>query len=197
MNTFLLILISVISFITMVCAIISVVILTKQSDSKESVLKVVKTLAIVLGIALVIGGAFGISKLNPKSNKESSSSEKVSLENAGFNELSLDSYMELIAKDEKSVILVARPTCSYCELFTPILKQASEEMGITVNYVNTDKFTQDDWTKFTGSLSYLTEEDWGTPLVLIVQNNNVVADNGGYVELDVIKSFFEENGLGK
>lgn len=197
MNTFLLILISVISFITMVCAIISVVILTKQSDSKESVLKVVKTLAIVLGIALVIGGAFGISKLNPKSNTESSSSEKVSLENAGFNELSLDSYMELIAKDEKSVILVARPTCSYCELFTPILKQASEEMGITVNYVNTDKFTQDDWTKFTGSLSYLAEEDWGTPLVLIVQNNNVVADNGGYVELDVIKSFFEENGLGK
>ena len=197
MNTFLLILISVISFITMVCAIISVVILTKQSDSKESILKVVKTLAIVLGIALVIGGAFGISKLNPKSNTESSSSEKVSLENAGFNELSLDSYMELIAKDEKSVILVARPTCSYCELFTPILKQASEEMGITVNYVNTDRFTQDDWTKFTGSLSYLIEEDWGTPLVLIVQNNNVVADNGGYVELDVIKSFFEENGLGK
>ena len=32
---------------------------------------------------------------------------------------------------------------------------------------------------------------------IITKNGKVVADNSGYVELDVIKSFFKENGMGE
>ena len=70
-------------------------------------------------------------------------------------------------------------------------------MNLTINYVNTDNFSEDDWTKFNSSLSYLNSEQWGTPLTLIVQNGEVVAENNGYTELEEIKKFFTDNGFGK
>lgn len=123
--------------------------------------------------------------------------ETVTLQEAGFNELSLERYMELITSSEKNIILVARPTCSFCEKFSPILKQAADELKLTINYINTDEFSSDDWNTFSNSLEYLSTEDWGTPLTLIVQNKEVIDSNNGYVELESIKSFFKENGLGE
>ena len=121
----------------------------------------------------------------------------VTLENAGFNKLTMNKYLELIKSNEKSIILVARPTCGYCEKFSPLLKEAAKDMDLTINYVNTDEFTNEDWDSFGKSLDYLSKEDWGTPLTLIVQNSKVVAANNGYVELEEIKKFFKENGLGE
>ena len=72
-----------------------------------------------------------------------------------------------------------------------------DDMDLTINYVDTDKFSNDDWDTFYASLSYLNENEWGTPLTLIVQNGEVVDVNQGYVELDTIKTFFSNNGFGE
>ena len=72
-----------------------------------------------------------------------------------------------------------------------------EDMHLTINYVNTDNFSSDDWSKFQNSFDYLASDEWGTPLTLIVQNGKIVDKNNGYVELDAIKEFFTKNGLGK
>ena len=72
-----------------------------------------------------------------------------------------------------------------------------EDMDLTINYVNTDNFSEEDWGTFTDSLDYLSTEEWGTPLTLIVQNGDSVAENNGYVELDSIKEFFKNNGFGE
>lgn len=194
MNTFLLILILIVAVVTMVSSIISTIVITKHTKQEEMVGKLLKVFGVVLIVFIVILTAAGVSYFKDDS---SSSGETVTLETAGFNELSMDEYLELIKEDEKNIILVARPTCSYCELFTPILKEAADNMDLEINYINTDSFTDEDWTTFTASLSYLSEEDWGTPLTLIVQNGEVVADNGGYVDLSTIKTFFEENGFGE
>ena len=195
MTNVLLISICIMVLITMVMSIISTVIITKYTKSEKIVTKVLKIVGIVFAVILVIGCATGISFI--KKNDNASSGETISLENAGFNNVSLQEYQELIKEDKNNIILIARPTCSYCELFTPILKEASEDLGLTVNYIDTDTFTNDDWTTFNSSLDYLSQNEWGTPLVLITKNGKVVADNSGYVELDVIKSFFKENGLGE
>ena len=52
-------------------------------------------------------------------------------------------------------------------------------------------------SSFTESLDYLKSEQWGTPLTLIVQNGEAIAENNGYVELDTIKEFFTNNGFGE
>lgn len=194
MITFLLIIIAIIVLVTMICSIITTIIEVRDKHAQPLVKKVLKITGIILLVILIIGVAVGVTYIK---GDESTLNETVTLETAGFNELSLDEYLTLIEKDEKSIILVARPTCSFCGKFSPILKQAKDDMNLTINYIDTDKFSSEDWTTFQSSLAYLNSEEWGTPLVLIVQNKEVIAENNGYVELDEIKSFFKINGFGE
>lgn len=200
MTLFLLIIIALMVLVTMVCSIINTILIVKEKKSFELVRKVLTITGIILVIALVIGAAFGVSSMKKDSSNnksDSKTSETVALEEAGFNEVTLDEYLELIKEPEKNIILVARPTCGYCEAFAPILSEAADDLKLSINYIDTDKFSQDDWTIFNSSLDYLNSEEWGTPLTLIVQNKEVIAENNGYTELDNIKSFFKENGLGE
>lgn len=194
MITFLLILILIMVLVTMVCSIITTIIAVKNAKAVDLVKKVLKIFGIVLAVLIVIGAAGGISYVK---ENDTSKNATVTLETAGFNELTLDEYLEVIKKNEKSIILVARPTCGFCEKFSPILKEAMDDMNLTINYIDTDKFSADDWAKFSSSLAYLNSEEWGTPLVLIVQNGEVIAENNGYVDLATIKSFFTSNGYGE
>ena len=196
MNTFLLGVIIGLLLITMICSIMTAIIVIKHTKMEDLAKRLLKAFGIVFAVILVVGVAAGISTIK-KDDSGSSKTDEVSLETAGFNELSIDNYLKMLKEDEKNIILIARPTCSYCEMFTPILKEAADDMDLVINYVNTDEFSSDDWEKFESSLSYFSENDWGTPLTLIVQNGKVVADNGGYTDIETIKKFFKDNVLGE
>lgn len=197
MTNILLIIIAIMVLVTMVCTIITTALVTKESKDNELVCKILKVFGIILVIAIVIGVAIGVSNIKKDDTNGDNNVETTELEKAGFNEVTLSEYLDLVKSSEKSIILVARPTCGYCQQFTPILKQAMEDMNLTINYIDTDKFSEDDWTPFTESLDYLKSEQWGTPLTLIVQNGEAIAENNGYVELDTIKEFFTNNGFGE
>ncbi len=197
MEIFLLIVILIMVLVTMICSIITTIIEVKDEHEQPLVKKALGISSIAIIVILVIALAFGVSNIKKDDSKSNNSNETVALEDAGFKEVTLDEYLDLIKKDEKSIILVARPTCSYCEAFAPILSEAKDDLGLTINYIDTDKFSSDDWTTFNESLDYLSENEWGTPLTLIVQNGKVVDANNGYVELDAIKTFFTDNGLGE
>jgi len=200
MEKTLLIVMLVLLVIITVSSIINTVLLTKSTKEKELVLKVVKICIVVIcAVGLLFAVAFLASDSEgTKKETTTSQTEDVTLSEAGFNEVSLDEYLELIKKEENSIILVARPTCGYCVKFTPILKQAKDEMNLTVNYINTDNITsEEDFAKFEDSLDYFKDEQWGTPLVLIVNSGKVVDSNSGYTELSVIKEFFTKNGFGE
>lgn len=197
MTNILLIIIAIMVLVTMVCTIITTALVTKESKDNELVCKILKVFGIILVVAIVIGVAIGVSNIKKDDTNSDNNVETTELEEAGFNEVTLSEYLDLVKSSEKSIILVARPTCGYCQQFTPILKQAMEDMNLTINYIDTDKFSEDDWTPFTESLDYLKNEQWGTPLTLIVQNGEAIAENNGYVELDTIKEFFTNNGFGE
>lgn len=194
MTNILLISILVMVLVTMISSIISTIVIVSNSKSKELVLKVVKIIIIIIAALALVSLTVGVTYVK---KAEESKVENVTLETAGFNKVTVSEFVELTKSEQKSIVLVARPTCSYCELFTPILKKAMDDMDLVINYVDTDTFSEEDWNTFSNSLEYLSTTEWGTPLVLIVQNGKVVADNQGYVELDEIKSFFKENGFGE
>lgn len=197
MTNVLLIIMTIMVLVTMVCTIITTALVTKESKDKELVCKILKVFGTILVVAIIIGVAIGVSNIKKDDTNSDNNVETTELEKAGFNEVTLSEYLDLVKSSEKSIILVARPTCGYCQQFTPILKQAMEDMNLTINYIDTDKFSEDDWTPFTESLDYLKSEQWGTPLTLIVQNGEAIAENNGYVELDTIKEFFTNNGFGE
>lgn len=197
-SNILLVSVCVMVLITMISSIIGLIVLTKYTKEKETVLKSLKVTGIILLIIGVIIISVSISSIKgDKNTTDDTKIEDVKLEDAGFNEVSLSEYLNLINSSEKKIVLVARPTCSFCEKFSPILKKAKDDMNLEINYIDTDKFSNDDWTTFSNSLAYLNSEEWGTPLVLIVQKGEVLSVNNGYVDLSTIKAFFETNGFGE
>lgn len=155
-----------------------------------------KNLAMILGIVstvLVIGLLILVMVLKPADEKEPT----ITLETAGFIEIGIDGFKEILNKDEKSVVLIARPGCSYCVMFTPILYKVKEELDFDVHYINTDSFTQEDFEKLDSTNKYFQENEWGTPLTLIVKNNTVIDAINGYVELEEAKDFFIRNEIGE
>lgn len=130
-------------------------------------------------------------------NEEDTTDEKyndVTLENSGFKEVSVDEYLNLVKQNEKSIVLITRPTCTYCQKFMPVIKEVQVEMNLDINYVNTNNISSEDWDKFTNSLDYLKNNNWGTPTILIVKNNDLVDINMGYDTLTNTKAFFSKNG---
>lgn len=194
MTNVLLIILLIMALVTMVSSVITMVVVTSESKKKELVFKTLKIISIVLLVFIIVGASIGASYI--KKSDDNIEETTVTLENAGFNEVSIDEYLSLIKKPEKNVILVARPTCSYCEKFTPVLKKAKDELNIEVNYINTDNFSEEDWEKFNSSLEFLSTEEWGTPLLLITENGKLIAEHQGYTELSDTKKFFEDNKIG-
>lgn len=196
----LLIIIAIMSYFTLLCSILVAIINVNEAKKKGIINKTLKAMGIVTIVVLICALAFvvpNIKDAGKSKNKTTTIAASSSLQEAGFNEVSLQEYLQLVEGSEKSIVLIARPTCGYCEKFAPVLKQAKEDMNLTVYYIDTDKLTSDNWDEFTNSVTYLKEEEWGTPTVLIVQNGDSVAENSGYVELDEIKEFFTKNGFGE
>lgn len=164
----------------------------QEMPKEEKKVNIGTIVIIVLAVLALLGAGLATTLKDTKEEKK----EEVTLQTAGFNKVSVDEFINLVNSETQSIVLVARPTCYYCELFTPILKQAKDDMNLTINYVDTDSFAGDDSTKFNNSLEYLKNGDWGTPLVLIVGKGTTSAQNSGYVELEEIKAFFKNNGFG-
>ena len=202
MEKVLLIIILFITFLTLAASIYTAIIVSKETKKKELVKIVSIVMACVVGFVVLLAGAVLI--ISSASKTDSTTADPTTtqtttsaVESAGFNEVDIDEYIKLVKGSEKSIILVARPTCGYCEQFAPVLKEAMEDMKLTINYIDTDKLSEDDWETFTNSLTYLKEEEWGTPTVLIVQNGESLDVNSGATDLDSIKEFFTKNGFGE
>ena len=111
-----------------------------------------------------------------------------------FTQINVDKYLEYYAGEENKIILVARPTCHYCQIAEPILQNISFKYNIEINYLNTDEFSDDDQTKCVNSDDTF-KDGFGTPFLLIVSNNKIVSSVNGLTDEDHYISFFKTNGF--
>lgn len=109
-----------------------------------------------------------------------------------FTEVSVDEYLNIYNGEQRTLVLVARPTCHYCQIAEPILHNIAYKYDININYLNTDNFQGEDKQKFIGS-NELFSNGFGTPMLLIISNGKIndmidgVTDTKHYVE------FLKEN----
>ena len=196
MTNVLLVILIIMLLITMIASVVTATVIISESKNKDLIKKVLKIIGISLAALLVISAAIGASYIKKDTSSDNNTYDSVTLTEAGFNEITIDEYLELIKESSENVILVARPTCGYCEKFTPILKKASEDMNVKINYIDTDKLTEETRKSFNASFDIFSGE-WGTPLVLVTKDSKIVAKNEGYTDLTTIKNFFKENNLGE
>ena len=153
--------------------------------NKEKLLKGIGVVALVL---VVLGLAFAVSN-----NSSSSIFE--------FVQIDVDKYLDLMKEEEKSIIYVARPGCSWCQKETPVIRSIGSEYNLKIYYLNTDGFWNseledytEDGKKFVNS-SEKYKEGFGTPNTIIVQNGKIVDGEFGYAEKSALKSLFIRNGF--
>ena len=167
---------------------------TKNKKDEELTIKVNKTkllkgLGIFVIVVLVLGIAFFASK------------DGGTTKPGEFIDITLNEYLDRMKGEEKSIIYIARPTCSWCQKETPIIKKIIGEYDLKVYYLNTENFydssiqdyTEDGYTFMASSEKY--KDGFGTPNTIIVQNGEIVDGAFGYVEAKELKDLLVKNGF--
>lgn len=162
---------------------------------------------IVLAVILiVISSMIGTDSNNTKTDKVTEDGQTIVTnaqkeseavkddEKKDFTQIDVDKYLEYYAGEENKIVLIARPTCHYCQIAEPILQNISFKYDIEINYLNTDEFSDDDQTKFVNS-DETFKDGFGTPFLLVVSNNKIVSSISGLTDEAHYLSFFKSNGF--
>ena len=112
-----------------------------------------------------------------------------------LNYVDYNGYKSVVKSSEKKILVLGQTTCSHCIKVKPILGNISKEYGITINYLDITKLSDEERGKFSKYLPYLDENDWGTPLTVIVKNSEVIDSINGELDYDGYVEFFKKNEL--
>ena len=112
-----------------------------------------------------------------------------------LNYVDYNGYKSVVKSNDNKILILGQTTCSHCIKVKPILGNIALKYGITINYLDITKLSDDERGKFTKYLTYLSENDWGTPLALIVNNGEVIDSVNGELDYDGYVDFFRENGF--
>ena len=96
--------------------------------------------------------------------------------------------LNYIGLDELNIIVIGQSTCSYCVQAKIVLNELVERKGVEINYLNISYLNSDE----TNSLDYF-KDGFGTPVMLITKNGNLIDTYEGYVPLESYIDFLEEN----
>ena len=151
----------------------------KQSNNKAMIIGTV-AIVVVLVIAVIFLSRGSSTKLSDDpeeimANLERESSLVTEGEKGEFGaQINVNQYLELYNQEGKySVVYVARPTCGYCKIVTPVIQKIIKEYSIYMSYLNTDDFSEDDMGNFVKS-DDLFSEGFGTPMLLIVGDGKIL-----------------------
>lgn len=109
-------------------------------------------------------------------------------------EVNLDEYIRLINDDSTKVMFIGSATCSYCSMYEPEIESvASKYDNVKVYYIDLSKVTtQEEHAKLLATDTYLSENDWGTPLTILYRNKKHVGEISGYVQEEEVINFLKE-----
>ena len=127
-------------------------------------------------------------------NAQKESAEVKDSEKKEFKQIDVAKYLEYYEGSEPQIILLARPTCTYCQIATPIIQNVMFEYDIEVNYLNTDNFTDETQTQFVKSDEFFSS-GYGTPVLFVVKDSAIISKVDGMTDRAHYIEFFKENGF--
>ena len=115
-------------------------------------------------------------------------------EKKDFNDIDIYEYLDLYDGSKNSIVLFSRPTCGYCQIAEPILHHIAYQYKLTINHVNTDEMSSSDEKKLVESDDYFSD-GFGTPLLVVVSNGEIVDMVSGLVDTENYVKFFTKHGF--
>lgn len=165
---------------------------------------------IVLGIVLLVVVVFcffatsGLSN-SKKDNDELTAQEIIELaqresaevkdsERKKMDSVDLDEYMKIYKDEEKSIVFLGSSSCGYCKVSQPIVENVAFEYDLDIYYLNAGEFSEDEKEDFIDS-NELFSEGYGTPMILIVSDGEILSYLDGLTYHDDYVKFFKENAF--
>ena len=107
-----------------------------------------------------------------------------------YNNIKVSDYVSLLDQNGTHFIYIGRPTCSYCISSQPKTSKVAQELGITINYINTD--AESDTT-----LSLLNEKtegiyDGSTPIFIVIKDGKILDNHVGDATYEDFYEFFNK-----
>ena len=106
-----------------------------------------------------------------------------------------EGFKKVATAKENKVLVLGQTTCGYCIKAKPILNKIADDYGIEINYINVNTLTSEESGKLSKYISYLGENEWGTPLTLIVNNGKVIDLANGLLDEEGYVKLFRDNGI--
>lgn len=168
-----------------------------KNNNKILTISLLVVIAILLIISMFVGEKNTELKLSndPKEIMENAineSSKVTSAEKKDFTEIDISKYLEYYSGKDKKIVLLARKTCKYCQVAEPIIQKIAKDYKLDINYLNPDNFQDGDAEKLRTSDEYF-KEGYGTPLLLIVENNKIVDKVDGLTDTAHYIEFFKKH----
>lgn len=140
----------------------------------------------------VQGGQSAVEAIIAKAKSESNAITESQMKE--FEYINTTTYLDYYNGSETRLVLVARPTCPYCEIAEPIIRKIAKDYDLNISYLNTDEFTDDDKLKFIKH-NDIFNEGFGTPMLLVVSNGQLHNYNEGLSDTEHFLEFFKENNF--
>jgi predicted bacteriocin transport accessory protein len=102
-------------------------------------------------------------------------------------------HKEVIASKENQIIYLGRPTCSYCQMFQPVLTDLDEQYNFGYHYINTDEITKNQLLSILDEIG-IQEEEFVTPYVVFMEDGVIKDRQVGYVEAEEFFLKLKTNG---
>lgn len=160
-----------------------------------------KTMGILIAAAVIVAIVALFIPYEEKSKEEEittfacSDTSENQENDTKLNKISCKTYHEKIKEEKDNLILIARPTCSYCQKFIPILEEIIDEYKIEVNYFNTDALSEDEVKSFYESAPLFKSNNFGTPALIVTNNQKIIKSSIGYKEKDDAVKWLKSVGI--
>lgn len=117
-----------------------------------------------------------------------------------LNYIDFEQYKTLINSETPEIFVIGQTSCSACMMAKPALLSIADKYNVKINYLNLTELQSNEngselIKEFSSSLTFLTEEEWGTPLMIVVKNNEVVGSSKGYHSEEDYISFLKGQGF--
>ena len=103
-----------------------------------------------------------------------------------IQEVNLKTMEKLFKTSQKSILVLVKDGCSFCEDYLPKLKEALEYYEISAYEINISNLKQNEYNEL---FNYVDFE--GTPTTYVIQNSKVLHTLTGTTDIETIISFID------
>ena len=120
----------------------------------------------------------------------------ISSKEESINYIDYNSFLNILDQENKSIIVIGKEDCKYCEDLKTVLNKIAKNYDIVFNYLNIVNFDSEDSKNVESKLLQLGYKDgFSTPILLIVENGKLLDYVVGSSNEEYFIEKFNENGI--